>query len=82
MGPMQGVHPKPKASPIKYGKKIFLDFFASNLFSKFKYVIFITPIKWSEKITIMIPANDLSICEFCKNNFPNHLRNVLKIKDY
>ena len=36
IGPMQGVHPNPKANPIKYGNNIFFDFFASNLLSKFK----------------------------------------------
>ena len=32
IGPIQGVHPKPKATPITYGKRIFLDSLASNLF--------------------------------------------------
>ena len=36
IGPIQGVQPNPKAKPITYGNKIFWDFFASNLFSKFK----------------------------------------------
>ena len=58
---MQGVQPNPKAKPIIYGKKIFFDFFASNLFSKFRYGILITPINWNEKITIIIPANNLNI---------------------
>ena len=79
IGPIQGVHPKPKARPIIYGKKTFLDSFASNLFSKFKYGIFIIPINWSEKITIMIPANILSISEFCRNNWPNKEADAPKI---
>ena len=36
IGPMHGVQPKPNANPITYGNRIFLDSFASNLFSKFK----------------------------------------------
>ena len=39
IGPMQGVQPNPKANPIMYGNKKCCDFFASNLFSKFKYPI-------------------------------------------
>ena len=79
MGPIQGVHPKPKARPIIYGKKIFLDFLASNLFSKFRYGMFIIPINCSEKITIIIPAKILNISEFCKNNFPNKEAEAPKI---
>ena len=36
IGPIHGVQPKPKATPITYGKRIFLDSLASNLFSKFR----------------------------------------------
>jgi hypothetical protein len=36
IGPIHGVQPNPKANPITYGNKIFCDFFASILFSKFK----------------------------------------------
>ena len=36
IGPIHGVQPKPKATPITYGKRIFLYPLASNLFSKFK----------------------------------------------
>ena len=36
IGPIQGVQPNPKANPIMYGNKKCCDFFASNLFSKFK----------------------------------------------
>ena len=35
IGPIHGVQPKPKATPITYGKRIFLDSFASNLFSNY-----------------------------------------------
>mgnify|MGYP004161243491 CR=1 FL=1 len=36
IGPIHGVQPNPKANPIIYGNRMFLDSFASNLFSKFK----------------------------------------------
>ena len=36
IGPIHGVQPNPKANPITYGNNIFLDSFASYLFSKFK----------------------------------------------
>ncbi len=36
IGPIHGVHPNPNANPIIYGNKIFLDFYASILFSKFR----------------------------------------------
>ena len=54
IGPIQGVHPNPKANPIVYGNKMFCDFLASNLFSKFKYPIFINPINCNEIIIIII----------------------------
>ena len=79
IGPIHGVHPKPKARPIIYGKKTFLDSLASNLFSKFKYGIFIIPINWNENITIITPANTLSISEFCKNSWPNKDADAPKI---
>ena len=79
IGPIQGVHPNPNARPIMYGKNIFFDPLASNLFSKFRYGMFITPISWSEKITIIIPAKILNISEFCKNNLPNKEAEAPKI---
>ena len=70
IGPIHGVQPKPKATPITYGKRIFLDSFASNLFSKFKYGILIIPINWREKIIITIPAEILNTSEFCNRACP------------
>lgn len=70
IGPMQGVHPNPKAKPITYGNKTFLDFFTSNLFSKFKKLILIIPINCKDKIIIIIPATILKISEFCKKICP------------
>ena len=43
---------------------------ASNLLSKFKKLILIIPISWSEKIIIKIPAKILNISEFCKRICP------------
>ena len=79
IGPIHGVQPKPKATPITYGKRIFLDSFASNLFSKFKYEILIIPINWREKITIIIPAKILNISEFCKSACPKKDADAPKI---
>ena len=67
---MHGVHPKPKAKPIVYGNKIFFDFFASNLFSKFKKLMLINPINCSEKTIIITPAIILKVSEFCNNVWP------------
>ena len=79
IGPMHGVQPKPKATPITYGNKIFLDSFASNLFSKFKYGILIIPINCREKITITIPAKILNNSEFCKSACPKKDADAPKI---
>ena len=59
-----------KQHPITYGKRIFLDSFASNLFSKFKYGILIIPINWREKIIIITPAEILKTSEFCNSACP------------
>ena len=70
IGPMQGVHPKPKAIPITNENKMLPDFFVSNLLSKFKKLIFKIPISCNENTIITIPADNLSIWEFCKRNCP------------
>ena len=49
---------------------MFCDCFASNLFSKLRYPIFINPINCKEKIIITIPATILKISEFCKSVCP------------
>ena len=61
IGPIQGVQPNPNANPIVYGNKMFCDFLASNLFSKFKYPIFINPINCNEKIIIIFSLQLLEI---------------------
>ena len=73
MGPMQGVHPNPKAAPTKSGKAILLLFFSvkirRSLFINCKLII---PISWNEKSIIIIPAIILKILELFRKNFPNN----------
>ena len=49
---------------------MFCDFFASNLFSKLRYSMLISPINCKEKIIITIPAIILKVSEFCKSVWP------------
>ena len=49
---------------------MFLDSFASNLFSKLRYGMFIIPSNWNENIIIINPAKILKISEFCKRAWP------------
>ena len=58
---------------------MFCDCFASNLFSKFRYPIFINPINCKEKIIITIPATILKISEFCKRVWPKKDADAPKI---
>ena len=71
IGPIQGVHPNPKAAPTSNGKaKLLLYLFVKiriSLFIKFKLIM---PISWSEKKIIIMPAMILKIFELNKNNFP------------
>ena len=43
IGPIQGVQPKPNATPINTGKKKLSNFLKSNLLSRFKKPILKTP---------------------------------------
>ena len=70
MGPMHGVHPKANAIPTVIElKKPFL-FSVENLFSKFRNFKLTIPMKWSEKIIIIIPAKILSSKEFFNKSWP------------
>ena len=68
IGPMHGLQPKAKATPIIKGKKwLFWKPFKWNLRSKSKKGILITPIKYSPKITINIPDMKFSCLLKSKN---------------
>ena len=71
MGPIQGVHPNPKAAPTNNGKaKLWLYLFVKILISLFINLKLIIPSNWSEKNIIIIPAIILKISELVKKNFP------------
>ena len=71
IGPIQGVQPKPKATPTSNGNVMLLLYWSvkilMSLFIKLKLRM---PIKWSEKNIIIKPAMILKILEFTKKNFP------------
>ena len=58
---------------------MFCDFFASNLFSKLRYSMLISPINCKEKIIITIPAIILKVSEFCKSVWPKKDADAPKI---
>ena len=67
IGPMHGVHPKPKAAPTMNGKaKLWLYVFVKNLTSLFINLKLIIPIRWREKKIIIKPAKILKLSEFDK----------------
>ena len=72
IGPMQGVQPKPKASPIRNGKPKFLENFNvfNHLNSLLTNFMLRKPIICSENRTTIKPAIHLSSFELSKNNFP------------
>ena len=71
MGPIQGVQPNPKAAPTSKGKvKLLLYWPVRILMSLFINFKLVTPINWSEKNIIIIPAMILKILELVKKNFP------------
>ena len=71
IGPIQGVQPKPKATPTSNGNVMLLLYWSvkilMSLFIKLKLRM---PIKWSEKNIIITPAMLLKIFELIKKNFP------------
>ncbi len=68
IGPMHGLQPNAKATPIKNGKKwLFWKPCKWNLRSKSKKGILIIPIKYSPKITINIPDRKFSCLLKSKN---------------
>ena len=71
IGPMQGVQPKPKATPTSNGNVMLLLYWSVkiliSLFIKLKLRM---PIKWSEKNIIITPAMILKIFELTKKNWP------------
>ena len=85
IGPIQGVQPKPKATPTSNGNVMLLLYWSvkilMSLFIKLKLRM---PIKWSEKNIIIKPAMILKIFEFTKKNFPINEAvepNVIKTKE-
>ena len=64
MGPIQGVHPNPKAAPTNNGKAKLFEYslvkILISLFINFKLII---PISWREKKIIIKPATTLKISE-------------------
>ena len=73
IGPMHGVHPKPKAAPTMNGKaKLWLYVFVKNLTSLFINLKLIIPIRWREKKIIIKPAKILKLSEFDKKKFPTN----------
>ena len=71
IGPIQGVHPNPKAMPTINGKaRLSLYCLVKNLISLFMKFKFIIPITCSEKKTIIIPAIILKVFEFIRKKFP------------
>ena len=60
IGPIHGVHPKPKANPITTGKKKLSNFLKSNLLSIFKKPKLKTPNNCKEKNMITKPAINLN----------------------
>ena len=79
MGPIQGVHPNPKAAPTNNGKvKLWLYWLVKILVSLFINLKLVIPSNWSEKNIIIIPAIILKISELIKKNFP--IRDAVKPK--
>ena len=71
IGPIQGVHPNPKAIPTINGKaRLSLYCLVKNLISLFMKFKFIIPITCNEKKIIIIPATILKIFEFIRKKFP------------
>ena len=71
MGPIQGVHPNPKAAPTNNGKvKLWLYRLVKILVSLFINLKLIIPSSWNEKNIIITPAIILKISELVKKNFP------------
>ena len=71
MGPMQGVHPNPKAAPTSTGKaKLWLYWSVKILTSLFINLKLTIPINWSEKNIIITPAIILKISELVKKKIP------------
>ena len=71
IGPIQGVHPNPKAAPTINGKvKLVLYWLVKILISLFIKLKLMIPVSWSEKNIIIIPAIILRIFELFKKNFP------------
>ena len=71
IGPIQGVQPKPKATPTSNGNVMLLLYWSVKiLMSLFKKLKLIIPISWSEKNIIINPAAILKTFELVKKNFP------------
>ena len=71
IGPIQGVQPKPKATPTTRGKnKLLLYWLVKILISLFIKLKLIIPINWREKVISTIPAIILKIFELNKKNWP------------
>ena len=71
IGPIQGVHPNPKAAPTSKGKvKLSLYWFVKILISLFINLKLIIPISCIENNIIIRPAKILKKSELFKKNFP------------
>ena len=69
IGPMQGVQPKPKATPTSNGNVMLLLYWTVKILMSL-FIKLRMPIKLSEKNIIITPAMILKILELVKKNFP------------